>query len=290
LAEEEMTGETMESDVLLARSGDAAAFHRLVDRCSRTVCSIAFAIVRNVHASEDVAQEVFLAAWENLGNLRNPASFLPWLRQVAALLGISEAAARQRLSRSRALIRDEMLERFGSAVAASAPGASFTSAVAVLLPAAPAVSAGIAAKASASAGAVSIAKGTLLGALLGWAGVLLGMRSLEPAFDERERRQLRRFRNVVLIVVTLGCAAVAASVSSALRLLIALQSSYVVVAALYVVWLPRILRRRFDALHADDPAQARAFRRRWLRSMIVPAVAAALAGVMLMAVVLTLRG
>lgn len=209
-------------------------------------------------------------------------------RQVAALLGISEAAARQRLSRSRALIREEVLERFGSAAAATAPGAAFTQAIALLVPAAPALSAGIAAKGAASAS--TLAKATAIGAVFGWIGVLLGMRALEPALDEREARQLRRFRNVVLVVVTLGCAAVAMSVSSAVRLLIALQSLYVIVAALYVIWLPRILRRRFESLHAVDPVNARAQRRRWLRSMIVPAVGAAIAGVLLMAVVLMLRG
>ena len=33
--------------------------------------------------SRDVAQDVFLAAWRDLRKLRNPASFLPWLRQLA---------------------------------------------------------------------------------------------------------------------------------------------------------------------------------------------------------------
>ena len=74
--------QSLESDVLLASNGDEAAFRRLVDESANTVCSIALAIVRNVQASEDVAQEVFLAAWSNLKKLRNPASFLPWLRQV----------------------------------------------------------------------------------------------------------------------------------------------------------------------------------------------------------------
>jgi DNA-directed RNA polymerase specialized sigma24 family protein len=73
---------TLESDVLLAGKGDEAAFRRLVDSSANTVCSIALAIVRNVEASEDIAQEAFLTAWSNLRSLRNPSSFLPWLRQV----------------------------------------------------------------------------------------------------------------------------------------------------------------------------------------------------------------
>src|SRR4051795_12660338 len=72
----------LETDVRLAMTGDHDAFARLVEQSANVVCSIALAIVRNVQASEDVAQEVFLAVWTSLGKLRNPASFLPWLRQL----------------------------------------------------------------------------------------------------------------------------------------------------------------------------------------------------------------
>lgn len=72
----------LERDVLAAARGDAGAFGRLVEETKSTVCSISLAIVRNLEASEDVAQEVYLAAWQGLAKLRNPASFLPWLRQL----------------------------------------------------------------------------------------------------------------------------------------------------------------------------------------------------------------
>ncbi len=78
-----MTSEALlETDVRLAMSGDRDAYGRLVEQSANVVCAIALAIVRNVQASEDVAQEVFLAGWTTLSRLRNPASFLPWLRQV----------------------------------------------------------------------------------------------------------------------------------------------------------------------------------------------------------------
>ncbi len=50
-------------------------------------------------------------------------------RQVAALLGLSDAAVRKRLSRARELVRGEMLERFGEFARGSAPGAAFTAVV-----------------------------------------------------------------------------------------------------------------------------------------------------------------
>jgi RNA polymerase sigma factor (sigma-70 family) len=65
-----------------AARGDRDAFADLVGRTQTLVCSIAMAILRDVEASQDVAQDVFLSAWRDLRRLREPASFLPWLRQM----------------------------------------------------------------------------------------------------------------------------------------------------------------------------------------------------------------
>jgi RNA polymerase sigma factor (sigma-70 family) len=65
-----------------AARGDRDAYGRIVAGCQTTVTSIALAIVRDVPASEDIAQEAFLSAWQNLRKLNNRASFLPWLRQI----------------------------------------------------------------------------------------------------------------------------------------------------------------------------------------------------------------
>ena len=40
------------------------------------------AILRDIDASQDVAQDVYLSAWRDLRKLRSPGSFLPWLRQM----------------------------------------------------------------------------------------------------------------------------------------------------------------------------------------------------------------
>ncbi|HEX7151074.1 MAG TPA: sigma-70 family RNA polymerase sigma factor [Thermoanaerobaculia bacterium] len=70
------------NDVALAANGDRDAFGRLIDAYAGTVTSIALAIVRDLQAAQDVAQEVFLVAWRDLRKLRNSDSFLPWVRQV----------------------------------------------------------------------------------------------------------------------------------------------------------------------------------------------------------------
>ncbi|MET0892704.1 MAG: sigma-70 family RNA polymerase sigma factor [Pseudoxanthomonas sp.] len=65
-----------------AARGDPHAYGRIVVACQNTVTAIALAITRDVAASEDIAQEAFLKAWQQLDRLKNAASFLPWLRQI----------------------------------------------------------------------------------------------------------------------------------------------------------------------------------------------------------------
>lgn len=69
-------------DVTAAMAGDMPAFTRLIKRCQNSVSSIALAIVNDLDASEEVCQQVFIAAWQQLSSLQNPASFLPWVRQI----------------------------------------------------------------------------------------------------------------------------------------------------------------------------------------------------------------
>ncbi len=97
-----------DSDVLAARTGDPQAFARLVTRYRSLVSSISLCTVGNVAASEDVAQEVFLSAWRDLGSLRNPASFLPWLRQLTRHRALDALRSRRGPDR-RALVEPDAL-------------------------------------------------------------------------------------------------------------------------------------------------------------------------------------
>ena len=193
----------LQTELPAAARGSQEAYGRIVHACQNTVTAIALAITRDVHASEDIAQEAFLRAWQQLDRLKSSASFLPWLRQitrnlardwlraqhgrpmsgevaeiaigmaadpdptpaerllqteeeivateiisslpedsrealllfyregqssqqVADLLGLSDAAVRKRLSRARAMVRDELLQRFGEFARSTAPTAAFT--------------------------------------------------------------------------------------------------------------------------------------------------------------------
>jgi RNA polymerase sigma factor (sigma-70 family) len=69
-------------DVTLAQSGDQQAFGRLINQTRNLVSSIALSIVKDLDNSEDVAQQVYIGAWQNMSELKNTNSFLPWLRQM----------------------------------------------------------------------------------------------------------------------------------------------------------------------------------------------------------------
>ncbi len=277
-----------------ARSGDHGAYGRIVAACQNTVTAVALAITRDVAASEDIAQEAFLNAWQHLERLHSPDNFLPWLRQitrnlardhlrahrnqpldgpnaelimamaadpgpqpmqrvlegeresaafelisslpddsrealllfyregqssqqVAALLGISDAAARKRLSRARQLVRDDILKRFGDFASSSTPTAAFTAAVLTTLGAAakPATAANAAAIGTVALGGGVAGKGLValfgMGSIVGFSmigGTLaarLTRKHLLVFADTLEERDaiLRYYRLYVMVSVTL---------------------------------------------------------------------------------------
>src|SRR2546423_3365538 len=81
-------------DVVSAQRGDRPAFGRLVGATRNTICSISLAVVRDVPRSEEVAQDVLVAAWRGLPRLRNPRSFWPWIRCGWCETGHSDRARR----------------------------------------------------------------------------------------------------------------------------------------------------------------------------------------------------
>lgn len=66
-----------------AVTGDEAAFGVLVEQCGPWLFRRIGRTVRPRSAAEDVLQEAFLAAFEHLGELRDPASFTAWMCSVA---------------------------------------------------------------------------------------------------------------------------------------------------------------------------------------------------------------
>ncbi len=250
-----------------SRGGDAAAFGRLVERHQSLVCSLALGACGDLHRSEDIAQEAFVTAWRQLGELREPEKFKSWvcgiarnvakqslrqderaptaqareecgeetpaetatpadhvidneerailLRQlqelsplyrepmvlfyrqnesvasVAEVLGISEDAVKQRLSRGRVMLAERVERSLGSVLRTTVPTTAFTLAVMGLL----AASTTPASAAAATGAGAKLAKGSSLGGaavvplIAGAAGMWSLFRSqTQSAHTPRERR------------------------------------------------------------------------------------------------------
>ena len=351
-----MTTATVESlihaNLPAAARGDREAYSRIVAACQNPITAIALAIVRDVQASEDIAQDAFLSAWQHLRRLQNPASFLPWLRQitrnlardhlraqrnrpldglgaelaiasaadpaptpaeqlvadereaaaaelisalpadsrevlllyyredqsskqVAALLGLSDAAVRKRLSRARQALREDLLARFGAFARGSAPSVAFTSivATALTLAAPPAAAGGIFGTVAATTGAKTFAK-VLLGAagsigialVAAFAGIFLGLRKqLRGAIDQSERTALIR-SSVVNALATIGFVVsmlvIAAGEGNTPALVVTWAAFVATIFWQGMVVQPRAMARRHALEAQRDPARAMRDRRR----------------------------
>ena len=65
-----------------AQRGDPGGYDYLVGKYLRRVVSIAWGVVRNAHDAEDLAQEAFVKAYQNIGRFREGQSFGPWIYRI----------------------------------------------------------------------------------------------------------------------------------------------------------------------------------------------------------------
>ena len=101
-------------DISAAQQGDMQAFGRLVSNCQRSVSSIALAIVKDLDASEDITQQVFIHVWQQLNTLQNPASFLPWVRQITRYRAFNYLRDNKVADRVGGEEADDLLQQFSS--------------------------------------------------------------------------------------------------------------------------------------------------------------------------------
>src|SRR5437016_261614 len=79
--------------VALTLGGDPRAFGMLVARYQGSVHGLAYAIVAGWAEAEDLAQTAFLRAYLQLGQLREPERFAPWLRRIVTTTCLDWLAA-----------------------------------------------------------------------------------------------------------------------------------------------------------------------------------------------------
>lgn len=212
--------------------------HRLLDREAR---SIVGEVVDGLPSSSREVMVLFYR--EGLS-----------IHDIAAQLGLREAAVKKRLSRARQRVRQEVLQHFGDALDERAPPRNLTALVVAACERAPA---GDGARLGMSS--LVLAK-VLPGVLMGTAGVLFGFwLHWRRARDSEERSGLLR-----CTALNLGAAAVfplALAQGTKLILLVALLGFMGLMAWNNLVRLPTVIARRQALERLEDPDAHRAQRR-----------------------------
>lgn len=76
--------------VRLAQAGNAQAFQELVGRHRLTVARVVARITRRPEWVEDLTQETFISAYQNLAGFEGRSSFLTWIYRIAVNLSLRE--------------------------------------------------------------------------------------------------------------------------------------------------------------------------------------------------------
>ncbi|MBI4419133.1 MAG: sigma-70 family RNA polymerase sigma factor [Ignavibacteriales bacterium] len=100
-ANEPVEGKSDEVLISLFQSGDQGVFRVLVERYQERVRNLLYSIFHETETIDDLAQEVFIKAYEGLGRFRFESSFYTWLYRIA-------------VNRSRDELRKRKVRRFFS--------------------------------------------------------------------------------------------------------------------------------------------------------------------------------
>ena len=78
--------------------GDRSAFASIVDRYKKQIYSITYSMTRNHADADDLSQDAFIKAYENLGRFKPGTNFRSWLCRIAVNLCIDHLRHKKRAS------------------------------------------------------------------------------------------------------------------------------------------------------------------------------------------------
>lgn len=316
-------------------AGDREAFGHIVARYQSLVCSIAYTATGSLSQSEDLAQEIFLAAWKHLAELREPGKLRGWLcgiaknlinsalraqgrepssgaesldvipearsaeplpveraisreeseilwraleripetyrlplvlfyreqqsiQAVASQLDLTDEATRQRLSRGRQLLREEVLAFVEAALSRKTHGKTFTVAVVAALPLSTAKAAVGGAVAKGVVGAKSAVSITAAGGILSMLGaILFSWKTLVDDSKTRDERKftarMGRYQIAFFVVSAVACVTVSVFALPSHPWVFAVSFALLSVAnvANAVLIMPYMIRRRMELRMAE---------------------------------------
>src|SRR5262249_53980704 len=94
--------------VTRAQGGDRQAYSELYTHFQPSVYAVALAYLRDTQAAQELAHDVLVQAFEKLSQLRQPAAFPSWLRQMATHMGINRVSRRGQSAYVPDVVLDEM--------------------------------------------------------------------------------------------------------------------------------------------------------------------------------------
>src|SRR5713226_1262433 len=82
--------------IAAVKKGDAGPYDYLVSKYMKRVVSIAWGIVRNADDAEDLAQEAFVKAYQNIDRFKSGEPFGPWIYRIVTNLSLDVLKHRKR--------------------------------------------------------------------------------------------------------------------------------------------------------------------------------------------------
>lgn len=89
-----------------AKQGNLSAFEEIVKRYQKKIFYLAYRLTKDFDASDDIAQETFIKAYQNIGSFREEFSFYTWIYRICMNLGINY------LRRQKFLVREKDVDDF----------------------------------------------------------------------------------------------------------------------------------------------------------------------------------
>ena len=81
------------------KKGDEAAFRKLVETWQNMVYNTALGIVQNAEDAEDIAQEVFVQAFQSIGSFKGESKLSTWLYRIAVTKSLDLERRKKRKKR-----------------------------------------------------------------------------------------------------------------------------------------------------------------------------------------------
>lgn len=117
---EERMGDTDEALVLQSQRGDPAAFEALVRQYQQMIHALTFRMTGSPDDAEDLAQETFIRAYQQIGSFRSAAKFSTWLYRIAVSVCLNWRQHETRRRRVYADCAETLADGMASASAAAA--------------------------------------------------------------------------------------------------------------------------------------------------------------------------